>query len=138
MEWYPLIHVRGFLFVRGAIADSIRYNGEGPSVDEIIKGTYYMDNNGLDETDTSKEMNRFSKALQTPISKTTGQTLPDVDTNMTVKDYVKVFRKTREFTASSPSGIHYGHYIVACKSKELTKVNLVFMVTPFQVGIPLT
>ena len=54
------------------------------------------------------------------------------------KDYADMFSKTRESTVSSPSGIHYGHYIAACESEILLDVNLLFMSTPFYVGRPLT
>ena len=45
---------------------------------------------------------------------------------------------TREQIASSPSGIHDGHYKVSGKSDTLASVHLLFTTVPFQVGIPLT
>jgi len=57
---------------------------------------------------------------------------------LTVADSCEILSKTKETTASFPSGIHYGHYIAACKSPELAVVNTIFMVTPFKTGTPLT
>ena len=47
-------------------------------------------------------------------------------TDMTVEDSRNIFGKTKESTASSPSGIHYGHYIAACESGALSAVNHIF------------
>ena len=86
----------------------------------------------------SSEMRSFLKALQIPISDKTGAPVPTMKTEMTVEDSCKIFSKTKESTASSPSGIHYGHYIAACESPELAAVNTIFMVIPFKAGKPLT
>lgn len=83
-------------------------------------------------------MNMFIKALQISISATTGSNVPTMETDVTVEDACKIFSKTRESTASSPSGIHYGHYIAACESDVLVSVNLIFVVTPFKAGKPLS
>ena len=61
-----------------------------------------------------------------------------METDMTVGDSCKIFSKTKETTASSPSGIHYGHYIAACESPALAAVNTIFMVLPFKAGKPLS
>ena len=57
---------------------------------------------------------------------------------MDIEQHREVFKKTCESTASSLSGIHYGHCIAACESDLLSKVNMIFMVVPFQVGLPLS
>ena len=83
-------------------------------------------------------MKSFIKALQIPISKHTRAPVPTMRTDMTVEDSCKIFSKTKESTASSPSGIHYGHYIAATENDDLAAVNHIFMLTPFKVGKPLT
>ena len=80
----------------------------------------------------------FLKVLQIPISATTGSPVPTMKTEMTIEDSYEIFSKTKETTASSPSGINYGHYIAACESPELAVVNTILMVTPFKTGTPLT
>ena len=62
--------------------------------------------------------------------------VPELDMEMTVKNYVDAF-KNQESTAASPSSIHYCHYTASCECKTLSKVNLIFMEIPFIVGIHL-
>ena len=58
-----------------------------------------------------------------------------MNTDMVVEDYVTIFRKTRESTPSAPSSINYDYYIATFESETLTRVNLLFMVTPLHVGM---
>ena len=51
---------------------------------------------------------------------------------MTVQDSYDMFNHTKESTTSSPSGIHYGHYKVACESEALSAINHIFMVAPLR------
>ena len=53
---------------------------------------------------------------------------------MTVENSCAIFSKTKDTTASSPSRIHYGHYVAACESLSLAAVNTIFMVAPFKAG----
>ena len=89
---------------------------KGGGVEDMLQGTYTMDTEGLDEVSASSEMKSFIKALQTPLSAKTGKRVPTMQTDMTVADSTDIFKKTRESTASSPSGIHYSYYIAACES----------------------
>ena len=125
-------------FARGPSADLVGDDGEVDAVEEMLKGKFTLDIKELDEAAASSEMKSFIMALKIPTSKKTGSEVPEMSVNMKMEGYIRAFRKTAEATASSPSGIHYGHYIAACESKVLAEVNLLFMETPFQVGIPLT
>ena len=119
-------------------------SGESPfvrgrtAVDDILNGEFDIDTEGLDEATASTEMHSFIKALKIPNSKDSNTKLKEMGIGITSQDYVDIFSKTRESTASSPSGIHYGHYIAACESELLINVNLIFMTTPFHIGKPLT
>ena len=106
-------------------------------VDEMLRGTYTLDKSGMDEVHASAEMANFIKALKIPHSTATGEPTPVMDDDIDSETYTEMMNGTRESTASSPSGIHYGHYKAACESELLTAVNLLFMVLPFKVGIPL-
>ena len=101
-----------------------------------VSFTKYLD--GMNEATASSEIQSFIKSLQIPIPKKTGKILKEMGIHISIKGYVEILSKTRESAASSPSGIHYGHYIAACESELLTTVNLIHMTTPFHVGIPLT
>ena len=76
-------------------------------------------------------MSTFIKALATPLSQKTGEHLPDMDINITLDDFKQYIKKTKENTSSSPSGLHYGHYIVCCEDDELAAVLLTIMLLPF-------
>jgi hypothetical protein len=104
----------------------------------MLKGSFVFDTAGLDEVHASKEMKSFLAALKIPVTKRGAKATPIMNDNMTLENYIEAFNKTKEDTASSPSGIHYVNYKAACESDLLSKVNLLFMVVPFKVGIPLT
>ena len=84
----------------------------------MLQGTFDTDKAGLNGATASSEMSSFLKALQIQISAKTGAPVPTIKTELTVEESCKIFRKTKESTASSPSGIHYGHYIAACESRS--------------------
>ena len=97
-------------FARGPLANDIGVDGHEDKVEEMLQGTYVIDDTGMDDVHASSEMKCFMQALQVPKSKRTGDTVPLMNSEVTMEDYVEVFNKTAESTASSPSGIHYGHY----------------------------
>ena len=93
---------------------------------------------GLDEVHVSKEMECFLGALEIPVSNSNGNNTPQLDDDMTLENYIEAFNKTKEFTASFPPGIHYGHYKTACESEILSQVNLICMVIYLKVRLPST
>ena len=125
-------------FARGYLADALGKDGEGGAVEDILKGEFKYDTDVMDDIQASSEMKSFIGALKTPISGKTGKYVPTMDTTMDIEQHREVFKKTRESTASSPSGIHYGHYIAAFENDLLSEVNMIFMVVHFQVGLPLS
>ena len=125
-------------FARGPLTADIGLDGKGDAVEDILKGKYKRDLGGLDEASASSEMKNFIKVLKIPISLKTEKSLEPMPITYKNEDYVESFSKTRESTTPSPSGLHYGHYIAACESETLTTMNVIFMRTPLQVGIPLT
>jgi len=102
-------------FAQAPLADAVGLYGKGAGVDEMIQGTFDTDKAGMNGAIASSDMHSFLKALQILIS-ATGSPVPTMKTEMTVADSCEIFSKTKETTASSPSGINYGHYISACKS----------------------
>ena len=100
-------------FARGPLATDIGVDGEGDKVEEMLKDTYVMDDKGLDDVHASVEMTYFMKALQVPKSIYNGNTVPLMNSEVTMENYIGVFNKTDESTSSSPSRIHYEHYKTA-------------------------
>jgi len=124
-------------FDRVPLAEEVGLDCEVRGVDDMLQGTFRTDREVLKGAAASSEMKSFIQALQILISKVTGEPVPTMVTEMTVKDSCEIFNHTKESTASYPPGIHYGHYISACKIDSLAAVNLIFMVTPFKAGSPL-
>ena len=106
-------------------------------MDEMLEGAYTIDKEILNEVQASSEMTSFITAMKLPLSTKTGGTVPEMSNDISAENYVSMMNKTREATASSLSGIHYGHYKAACKIEMLTAVNLICMAIPFKVGIQL-
>ena len=112
-------------FSRGSLATDIGVDGQGNKVEEMLKGTYVLDAKGMDDVHASSELKCFLKALQVPKFKLHGEIVPLINFEVNLEHYVGVFNRTDESTASSPSGIHYGHYNAAVESEMLAKVNLI-------------
>ena len=119
------------------MADLIGRDGEHPVVEDMLQGNFTWDGDTGDTLLDGKVMKAFIKALRRPTSKKSGTMIPDIDASISSDDYINMFNKTNECTASHPP-IHYGHLKAACESTLLLQVNLKLMNIPFQHGVPLT
>ena len=63
--------------------------------------------------------------------------LPSINPIISGSDFRNIFQKTKEFTSSSPLGIHIDHYKLATQSKYLSDIHATFMSLPFQYGFSL-
>ena len=96
-----------------------------------------MDKTFIASVDHSTEMGNFIEALKRPSSSIIGKQVQDFEYDINVETYRAIFAKAKETRASSPSGIHYGHYMAACQDDSLPEVNALFMRVPFQYGFAL-
>jgi hypothetical protein len=55
---------------------------------------------------------------------------------ITEEEFCHMFNNTREATASSPSGIHVGHYKIATQIPKLCTILTKMMSIPFQHNFP--
>ena len=69
-------------FARGKLAEDIGQDEEGEEVEKIIKGTFTVDKEGMDEVQALSEMAGFIKVLKVPLSAKTGKPLPEMNQNM--------------------------------------------------------
>ena len=67
----------------------------------------------------------------------TGKPVEEFKYKIDAESYWTIFAKAKESTASSPSGIHYGHYIAACQDDLPTAVNITFTRVCFLHGFAL-
>jgi len=51
------------------------------------------------------------------------------------EDYICGWKKAKEKTSSSPSGIHFGHYIVGIEEQVVAKLNQLMATIPMLTGI---
>ena len=122
-------------FASGPLSKKIGRDGGGDFTEDILNGT--VDTSFIQDIDPSEEMSHFIQALQRPLNKDTGHQIPELKYTMDTETYNAIFSKANEATSSSPSGIHYGHYIVALQDDLLREVNTIFMRVPFKFGFPL-
>ena len=122
-------------FATGPLAAFIGRDSSGQTREQILDDTIPAD--FITHVDDSTEMGNFIRALQRPTDKTTGAPIHELNYNLNDKTYREIFSKANEKTSSSPSGIHYGHYIAACQDDLLTTVNATFTRVPFLHGFPL-
>ena len=127
-----LLQTRNTAFTMDPLASLLGKDGETPIADQILDGRFKHD-----ILDNSRELHEFIKALRRPTTTTTNSVLPEMDVSITLEQYKTIMTKTRESTASSPSGLHYGHYIACCESDALSQVLLTFMTLPFTYGFSL-
>ena len=66
-------------FARAKLARAIGLDGEGEAVEEMLRGTYTLDDTGMDELHASEEMKNFLDDLKIPISGETHGTTPSLD-----------------------------------------------------------
>ena len=60
-------------------------DGEGKIVEELLERTSSIDNEGIADYSSSREIESFLTAIYTLISKKTGQIISEIDTYMTLK-----------------------------------------------------
>lgn len=82
-------------------------------------------------------MRHFIQALKSPLSKLSGKPITPFEYSLDTETYTIIFAKAIESTASSPSGLHYVHYIADLQDNTLTLVNDMFIRGPFMHGFSL-
>ena len=55
-----------------------------------------------------------------------------ISSEMSTEEFISTFRKANEYTTSSPSGIHYFHYMSASYDQELVAIMALKLSLPFQ------
>ena len=104
--------------------------GEGEAVDKILSGEYEIPTELLERYDAD--------ILQVFIKRLCQRDhLPSITPIISGSDFRTIFQKTKEFTSSSPLGIHIGHYKLATQSNYLSDIHATFMSLPFQYGFSL-
>jgi len=101
----------------------------GPAAQEILEGTFIC-LTGVDDY-----IQQFIHMLQFPSPEVHHH---QVSATLCPEDFIKHWRKAKERTSSSPSGLHFGHYKAATQSPELAFLHARFTQLVFMSGISLS
>ena len=111
-----------YIFSREVVAKDIGLHDEKQAVDEILRGSYTMDNTSMNDITATNEMITFITVLKKSKSTIINSTTSTIDSIITLQDYYDISNKTRKANVSSPSSLHYGHYIAVCGHPMLLSV----------------
>ena len=111
-------------FTKGELSEMIGTDGGTNYCDEIIKGTWTP-------PDRCKEMIKtYVASLKIDRrTKTDG-----LKTDITKEEFYSFWSKKRESTATSPMGLHIGHYKACLDNEDIADVHRMMIVLPFQFG----
>ena len=73
-------------FTREPLSEEVELDDEGKGVEEMLQETLRPDREVLKSAASLSEMNSFIRALKIPTFKVTGEPVPTMVTEMTVKD----------------------------------------------------
>ena len=124
------------VLAQGPISADVGRNRDGPIVEDILEGNVDCDGTPLPQQSVPELANVIT-ALQRPLNPATGLPSEALLYTLDIITYKAIFNKAKESTASSPSGIRYGHYIAALDNDLLIAVNANFMQVPFSFRFPL-
>ena len=101
---------------------------EANEIESLLAGTYTLP----DTLPLSEEQRVWLQTLQAQATNT-------IDLDISTQDFDAHFRLMREHKASSPSGRHVGHYIMATrlKSSLFKQVYSLVAMTAVKAGVPL-
>ena len=111
-------------FADSVLGRLLKMDGMGDIADEILMG-----GNNYDKP-TEEWLQHYIKHMAVGDI----ETLETVNPMITEEEYKKFWRKKRESTATSPFGLHVGHYKAAVESSTLVKIQRYLMVLPFEMG----
>ena len=111
-------------FTHGTLSEMIGVDGSTNHCDDIIKGTWEPPEN------CEEIIRTYVSALK--IDKNTA--IEGLKTDITKEDFYEFWSKKRESTATSPMGLHVGHYKVSLENEDIAEVHRTMMLLPFQFG----
>jgi hypothetical protein len=106
------------------VIEMFGWTGNSNIADDILNGTAILPQ--LDQC--IRELLPF---LKTPEAI---QQKGNISTIITTEDYVYHWKKTREYTSSGKSGLHFGHFKASCRSRTLVEVDRLMLEIPFRTG----
>ena len=82
---------------------------------------------------------KFSKTVQNYFeclsANKMARTLKKVNAELSLAEYKRFWKKKKEETATSPFGLHIGHYKAATEKDEILNVHRIMLLLPFQMAL---
>ena len=113
-------------FATGYLAKKLKWDGTGDLGADILSGDI------LNKARFEAVIQSYFECLQT--SRMT-QKLTKVKAELSLEEYRKFWKKKKEETATSPFGLHIGHYKAALQKEEILNVHRILLLLPFQTAI---
>jgi len=119
----------GSPFLQPPLAPLVGPFGTGPAAKAILEGTFSC----LPDLDDATK--QFIEALQFPSPCSRASTVSAV---LTPDDFIAHWKRAKERTSSSPSGLHFGHYKAATHLPKLAHLHARFTQLVFMTGLSLS
>ena len=124
-NWSQLRQAANTPFADGEWGDTIRWDGTGDMANRMVEGEILL------------EIQHKKKIIQQYIE---GMAVSDrsildtLDTKISLKQYREFWKKKRETTATSPFGLHIGHFksVLDIEHKDILEVHHRLMMMPFR------
>ena len=113
-------------FATGILAQQLKWDGTGDMGADILSGDI------LNKAQFEETVQRYFECLQT--SKMS-QKLVQVKSEISLNEYKTFWKKKKEETATSPFGLHVGHYKAAIQREEILNVHRILLIIPFQTSM---
>ena len=124
-NWTQLRQAANTPFADGEWGDSIRWDGTGDMATRMVEGKPLPEIQHENDT-----VQRYIEGM----SVSNQNILNSVNTNITLKQYKDFWRAKRETTATSPFGLHIGHYrsVLDADQSNILEVHYRLMILPFK------
>ena len=110
-------------FAAGSKAQYLGENGHSDFTERVLNNEYLPE---LDDVDPV--VKKYIEGLAY-----SRMDIPDsVDTNLTIEQYKKFWKKKKELTVTSPFGLHIGHFKSVVDEEDILEVHMQLMLIPFQ------
>ena len=123
-----LLNPRPKLPTQQAFKEKCGKFGNGPLVKRLLEGSC-----DVSKISSVPIQQQWLKALECPRN-SEGQPTDSITTQITTEDLRNLLKHTKERTASSPSGIHIGHYLASSFSDDLMHILTSNINMPFEHG----
>ena len=104
----------------------MKWDGTGDLGKDILSGDI------LNQRKFSETVQLYFESLR---ASRMGRTLKKVKAELSLEEYKSFWKKKKEETVTSPSGLHIGHYKAAIEQDDILNVHRIMLLLPFQMAL---